>query len=195
MSDVLDIGDDAPGRRKASLGQVIAFMWKHWSSQPWTLAAFGAFFALAVAADLAFPFASARLVEALSNGPTEEGKAAAAWGYGLVALAAFTFYMARNTGVRFWIPFAANNMQRVVTDGFRDVQRFSSDWHADNFAGATVRRVSRAMNAYDVISDTLVWFMFPAAAVLIGVTVLTAVQWPLIGLFTGVAISAQSIVQ
>lgn len=191
MSDVLDIGDDdEPGRRKASLGQVVAFMWKHWSSQPWTLAAFGAFFALAVAADLAFPFASARLVEALSNGPTEEGKAAAAWGYGLIALLAFTFYMARNTGVRFWIPFAANNMQRVVTDGFRDVQRFSSDWHADNFAGATVRRVSRAMNAYDVISDTLVWFMFPAAAVLIGVTVLTAIQWPLIGLFTGVAISA-----
>lgn len=190
MSDVSDIGDDEPGRRKASLAQVIAFMWKHWASQPWKLAAFGAFFALAVAADLAFPFASARLVEALSNGPTEEGKAAAAWGYGLVALLAFTFYMARNTGVRFWIPFAANNMQRVVTDGFRDVQRFSSDWHADNFAGATVRRVSRAMNAYDVISDTLVWFMLPAAAVLIGVTVLTAMQWPLIGLFTGVAISA-----
>lgn len=189
MSDTLDL-DDEPGRRKASLGQVIAFMWKHWSRQPGKLAWFGLFFGLAVAADLAFPFASARLVEALADGPTEAGKNAAVWGYGAVAFLAFIFYTARNTGVRFWIPFAANNMERIVSEGFRDVQRFSADWHADNFAGATVRRVSRAMNAYDIISDTLVWFMLPAAAVLIGVTVLTAVQWPLIGLFTGAAISA-----
>jgi ATP-binding cassette subfamily B protein len=101
---------------------------------------------------------------------------------------AFVFYMARNTGVRFHIPFASKNMERIVTDGFRDVQRFSADWHADNFAGATVRRVSRAMNAYDVISDTLVWFLIPAIAVLIGVTVLTFMQWPVIGAFTGATI-------
>ena len=189
MSDTLDLHDE-PGRRKASLAQVAAFMWKHWSRQPGKLAWFGGFFFLAVAADLAFPFASARLVEALADGPTEAGQRAAVWGYGAVALLAFIFYTARNIGVRFWIPFAANNMERIVTEGFRDVQRFSSDWHADNFAGATVRRVSRAMNAYDIISDTLVWFMLPAGAVLIGVTVLTALQWPLIGLFTGAAISA-----
>jgi ATP-binding cassette subfamily B protein len=81
-------------------------------------------------------------------------------------------------------------MERIVSEGFRDVQRFSADWHADNFAGATVRRVSRAMNAYDQISDTLVWYMLPAAGVLIGVTVMTFVQWPVIGLFTGAAIAA-----
>ena len=191
MSDALDFDDEdsADGKRKASLAQVAAFMWRHWAKQPGKLAAFGAFFLVAVAADLAFPFAAARLVEALSVGPTDEGIRNAAWGYGFVALLAFLFYISRNIGVRFWIPFASNNMERIVTDGFRDVQRFSADWHADNFAGATVRRVSRAMNAYDVISDTLVWYMLPAGAVLLGVTVLTFVQWPLIGLFTGVAIS------
>jgi len=191
MSDAFEIDNDAErSERKASLGQVAAFMWKHWSRQPGKLALFGLFFGTAVIADLSFPFASARLVEALAAGPTEEGKRAAAWGYGVVALLALTFYMARNIGVRFWIPFASNNMERIVSDGFRDVQRFSADWHADNFAGATVRRVSRAMNAYDMISDTLVWFMLPAAAVLVGVTVLTTLQWPMIGLFTGAAIAA-----
>ena len=114
----------------------------------------------------------------------------AAWGYGTFAALAFVFYFARNTGVRFWIPFAANNMHRIVGEGFRDVQRFSSDWHADNFAGATVRRVSRAMWAYDQISDTMVWFVLPAAFVLVGMTVVTAMQWPLIGLFTGLTILA-----
>jgi ATP-binding cassette subfamily B protein len=191
MSDAYDFDDEAEsGRRKASMGQVAAFMWRHWSSQPLKLALFGGFFGLAVAADLAFPFASARLIEALSAGPTEEGQRAAAAGYAFVAAIAFTFYVSRNIGVRFWIPFASNNMERIVTDGFRDVQRFSSDWHADNFAGATVRRVSRAMNAYDTISDTMVWYMLPALGVLIGVTVLTYLQWPVIGLFTGGAIAA-----
>jgi ATP-binding cassette, subfamily B, bacterial len=191
MSDAYDNDDERePGQRKASLAQVTAFMWKHWSSQPGKLAMVGLFFGLAIAADLAMPFASKHLVDALTAGPTEAGQRAAAWGYGFVALLAFVFYMARNTGVRFHIPFASKNMERIVTDGFRDVQRFSADWHADNFAGATVRRVSRAMNAYDIISDTLVWFMIPAFAVLIGVTVLTFMQWPVIGAFTAVTILA-----
>jgi ATP-binding cassette, subfamily B, bacterial len=191
MSDAYDFDDDSErGQRKATIGQIAAYVWKLWMSQPGRLAWFAGFFSLAVACDLAFPFASARLVEALSAGPTEEGVRQAAWGYGVVALVTFVFYFARNTGVRFWIPFAANNMRAIVSKGFRDVQRFSSDWHADNFAGATVRRVSRAMWAYDTISDTLVWFVFPALCVLVGVTVLTAIQWPLIGAFTGVTILA-----
>lgn len=186
MSDAYDFDDEAEGgRRKATFAQVTAFMWKHWSSQPFRLAMTGLLFGLAIVADLAMPFAAKNLVDALTAGPTDAGERAAAFGYGVLALLAFTFYMARNTGVRFHIPFASKNMERIVTDGFRDVQRFSADWHADNFAGATVRRVSRAMNAYDVISDTLVWFMFPAIGVLIGVTVLTFLQWPVIGLFTG----------
>jgi len=189
MSDLLN-DEDEGGRRKASLRQVAAYMGKHWLSQPGKLALFGLFFSTAVAADLAMPFASKHLVDALSAGPTDAGSRAAAVGYGIVALLAFVFYMTRNIGVRFWIPFASNNMERIVTDGFRDVQRFSADWHADNFAGATVRRVSRAMNAYDVISDTMVWYMIPAAAVLIGITVITFAQWPVIGLFTGGAILA-----
>ncbi|HYD87262.1 MAG TPA: ABC transporter ATP-binding protein [Vitreimonas sp.] len=191
MSDTFDFDDEAEGgRRKASLRQVAAFMWKHWSSQPGKLALVGLFFGAAVVADLAMPFASKHLVDALTAGPSEAGQRAAAWGYGVVVLLAFVFYMTRNIGVRFHIPFASKNMERIVTDGFRDVQRFSADWHADNFAGATVRRVSRAMNAYDVISDTMVWYMIPAAAVLIGVTVLTFMQWPVIGGFTGVTILA-----
>ncbi len=189
MSDAYDNDDDREdGKRKASFAQVAAFMWKHWSSQPGKLAMVGLLFGLAIVVDLAMPFASKHLIDALTAGPSEAGVRAAAWGYGVIIVLALVFYTARNSGVRFHIPFASKNMERIVTDGFRDVQRFSADWHADNFAGATVRRVSRAMNAYDVISDTLVWFLIPAIAVLIGMTVLTSIQWPLIGLFTGVTI-------
>ena len=41
----------------------------------------------------------------------------------------------------------------MTNEGFARVQSFSSDWHGDTFAGATVRRLSRAMWGYDVVSD------------------------------------------
>ena len=63
----------------------------------------------------------------------------------LLGAMSIVFFAMRNISVRFWIPFAANNMRNLVQNGFKDVQRFSADWHANNFAGATVRRVSRAM--------------------------------------------------
>jgi ATP-binding cassette subfamily B protein len=107
MSDAYDSDDERePGQRKAKFAQVAAFMWKHWASQPGKLAMVGLFFGLAVVADLAMPFASKLLVDALAAGPTVAGQHAAAWGYGVVVALAFTFYMARNTGVRFHIPFA-----------------------------------------------------------------------------------------
>ena len=189
MSDVYDEEAEAEerGEMKVSAFEVLGFIWEHWRTQPLKLSAFGVLFAGAVGCDLAMPYASAKLVEILQQGP-EAGAEAAAWVYGVFCALAFGYYFLRNNGVRFWISIATRNMERVASDGFKDVQRFSSDWHASNFAGATVRRVSRAMWAYDMISDTLVWFVFPAAVVLIGITVMTFVQWPLIGLFTGGAI-------
>ena len=189
MSLDYDLDEDQEGQpRKARFGQIMHYLWRRWRSQPGKLAGFAVFFGIAIACDLALPEVSKRLVEALSEGPTPAGLDAATTMMGVFAAIAFTMHFARNFGVRFWIPFAARNMKAIVSDGFKDVQRFSADWHADNFAGATVRRVSRAMWAYDTLSDTLVWFIFPAFAVLTGVTVLTILKWPMIGAFVGLTI-------
>jgi ATP-binding cassette subfamily B protein len=191
MSLDYDLDEDVEGQpRKATIGQIFRYLWARWRSQPGKLAGFAVFFAIAIACDLALPEVSARLVQALSAGPTPEGIDAAEQAMIVFAIVAFTMHFARNFGVRFWIPFAARNMKAIVDDGFKDVQRFSADWHANNFAGATVRRVSRAMWAYDTLSDTLVWFIIPAFAVLTGVTVLTLLKWPMIGLFVGATILA-----
>jgi len=89
----------------------------------------------------------------------------------------------RNVAMRFLTPLSANNMKDLTDEAFRRVQSFSADWHGDNFAGATVRRLSRAMWGYDVVTDAvLIWFG-PAAVVLIGLCVMMALRWPLVGLF------------
>jgi ATP-binding cassette subfamily B protein len=188
MSDAFDIDDDDDDRlRKATVRQILVYLWGHWRSQPGKLAGFVAFLVLGVSADLALPAVSSRLVTALASGP-QAGAAAADAAFAAFAAFAFVAYFSRNIGVRFWLPFASRNMFNIVSSGFRDVQRFSADWHASNFAGATVRRVSRAMWAYDRISDTMAWFVLPGFIVMTGVTVMMAARWPLIGAFMGVAI-------
>ncbi len=188
MSDALEFDDDDQTRPlKAPVGDILMYVLRRWWSQPHYLLPFIGIYLLAVSCDLSLPVVSGAMVQALSAGPGA-ANAQVLTTYTLFALVAFGFYFFRNTSVRFWIPLAARNMKSIVDDGFRDVQRFSSDWHANNFAGATVRRVSRAMNAYDTVSDTLVWSVLPATIVLSGVTVMTAMRWPMIGLFVGASI-------
>jgi len=189
MSDPADFdeeeGENRP--RRATLGQIAAYLWARWRARPWLALGFFTLFGISVACDLSLPLVSGRLVSALEGGP-EAGREGVAGAYGLFAAVALFLYLCRNMSVRFWIPFAARNMKDIVAGAFRDVQRFSTDWHANTYAGATVRRVSRAMWAYDTISDTIAWFILPAAVVLVGVTVLTFLQWPIIGLFVGLSI-------
>lgn len=170
------------------IGDIAAYMWARWCTQPWYGIGFVVVFGISVICDLALPVAASGLVEALARGPVE-GQEAVISAYLVFCAIALLLYLCRNSAFRFWIPFAARNMKAIVSVAFKDVQRFSSDWHANTFAGATVRRVSRAMWAYDVISDTVAITLLPAVAVLIGVTVITALQWPLIGLFVGITIA------
>lgn len=192
MSDfALDDEDDAPNsQRKASFSQILAFLWRCWSSQPWALAAFLGLFSVSVAADLLLPWAAGQLVEALGKASPGTPAPAVEHAYIVFVATALGFFLFRNVASRFWNPFAARNMKAIVLNAYGDVLRFSADWHANNFAGATVRRVTRAMNAYDMISDNIAWFVLPAVVVLVGLTVMTALQWPLIGAFLGVMIVA-----
>ena len=59
-------------------------------------------------------------------------------------------------------------MARLAGDAFYRVQRFSTDWHANNFAGSIVRRVTRGMWAVDLMDDTLLLALLPASLVLVG---------------------------
>ena len=188
MTDATHFDDDENGPLKAPLPSIVDYIWKRWTTYPVWLWAFFTLYTAAVACDLLLPLVSARLIEALSG--DRIANADAVWAsYWLFAGVALGLYMFRNIAVRFWIPLASRNMKSIVVDGFRDVQRFSADWHANNFAGATVRRVSRAMNAYDAISDTIVWFVLPATIVLLGITAITFAKWPLIGLFVATTIA------
>ncbi len=187
MTDIFDDEGPSTGQKKAHIGQIMAYLWRHWTSQPVALTTVTVLMIGATICELLLPLVSGRIVEALSQGP---GASEAAFDLFMVfaAAAAGQFFL-RNILVRVWSHFAAHNMKAITVNSFADVQRFSSQWHADNFAGATVRRVSRAMWAYDTLSDNFLWFILPAAIVLLGLTGMMWVQWPMIGAYVGGSIA------
>jgi ATP-binding cassette subfamily B protein len=81
-------------------------------------------------------------------------------------------------------------MWRFASEAFWRVQRFSTDWHANNFAGAIVRRITRGMWAVDTMDDILLLEMLPALLVLVGSSLLLGLHWP--GMGMTVAIGALS---
>jgi ATP-binding cassette subfamily B protein len=80
------------------------------------------------------------------------------------------------------IRFSSDSMARLVRDAFARVQRFSSDWHANTFAGATVRRLTRGMWAFDTFTDTMIFNFMPAMVAVAAISAVFLIRWPLLGL-------------
>jgi ATP-binding cassette subfamily B protein len=168
--------------RVLSNAQVLGFIARFWMRRPGLMVGVTVFTLGSIALDMALPWASGRLVDAVAAGQSGVPQAWHAWGLFVGVYVALA--LVRNAGNKFWIPVAARNMREMTDEGFARVQSFSADWHADAFAGATVRRLSRAMWGYDVVSDAVVMWIGPAVLVLVGLSVMMILRWPVVGLFS-----------
>ena len=182
---------------QVSFREVAAFVWHYWRQVPWLLSGAMGCILGATLCDVFLPLAAGALVDSLVEVTAETRaaqlrKAFAALAM-LVGLAA-GFHLLRESSYRFWIPLATITMRRIVSDAFGRVQRFSADWHANNFAGATVRKISRGMWAYDLYADTVYHGFLPAAAVLVGVTVNLFLHWPQMGAYVFGAVAVYVVV-
>ena len=186
MSDDPEIPEGAIRRRVLTNSQVLAFVLRQWMRRPRLLAATLVFLFFAVGLDLMLPKAAGALIDAVSKDNAHPAHAWRAWA---IFVAVFLGYaVSRNIQLRFWNPFAAYNMEEMINDAFARVQSFSSDWHADAFAGATVRKVSRAMWGYDQASDAVTLVLGPAFFVLFGLSLMMFLRWPVVGLFSGLMV-------
>lgn len=172
--------DEAVTRgRVLSNGQVMAFIAGFWLRRRWLLLGSVGGMLAAMGCELALPWAARGLVNAVTPPASPSRTVWVAWALFVGAFLGFS--LLRNVAFRMWNPLAARNMEEMTNEGFQRVQSFSADWHADTFAGATVRRLSRAMWGYDGVSDAVVLWLAPALLLLVGQSVLIALQWPLIG--------------
>jgi ATP-binding cassette subfamily B protein len=163
-----DTEHEGEKRRVLSNRQVLAFVVRQWRRRPKLFAVTAGFMLLATLCDLSIPWAAGALIDAVAD---PERQADAAWGaWAALAGIYVLFFSLRQVAWRTMSAFAAHNMEEMTNEAFARVQSFSSDWHADTFAGSTVRKVTRAMWGYDNISDTLILMLGPALLVLFGLS-------------------------
>jgi ATP-binding cassette subfamily B protein len=172
----------ALSKKPAAIRVVLPFVFRHWLKQPGRIFAIAVGLLGATVADLFMPVFSGHLVDALTRGPSDpEARHAALVALGgIVALGAASMVL-RLAGLQVIVPFTLKIMSEVAQDAFLRVQRFSTDWHANSFAGSTVRKITRGMWALDLLNDTILLALLPSLAVLIGSMILLGVHWASLG--------------
>jgi ATP-binding cassette subfamily B protein len=170
-------------KRPAAIRVVMPFVFRHWLSQPLaTLTVAGGLLGATVA-DLFMPIFSGHLVDALTRGPADaDARHAALIAFGAIVALGLTSIAMRMIGLQAIVPFTLKIMSDVARDAFMRVQRFSTDWHANSFAGSTVRKITRGMWALDLYNDTILLALLPSLMVLLGSMVLLGLHWTSLGL-------------
>ncbi len=177
-----------PGTNKAKIARVMPFVVHYWLLSPRLFAILVGVRVGSTLIDVAVPLASGWLVDAVASGSPANPQPV------ISALLVFVGLGALFQGSRQIVTFLLNRLSaRAITtigrDAFAKVQRFSADWHANSFAGATVRKITRGMTSFDTFTDTLAFGLLPAFIVVCGVTGVFAWRWPVLGLVVAVAIS------
>jgi ATP-binding cassette subfamily B protein len=169
--------------RPAAIRVVLPFVFRHWLQQPVTAAIAAGGLLGATVADLFMPLFSGRLVDAMTKGAADPAARQAAFAaFGAIVALGLASMILRLTGFQAIVPFTLRIMSDVAREAFMRVQRFSTDWHANSFAGSTVRKVTRGMWALDLLNDTILMALLPSLAVLLGSMVLLGLHWRSLGL-------------
>jgi len=178
------------------LSRTLRFVLKQWRHQPALASAIAAGTASQAILEMTAPVYAGRLVDAVASSHLVHDAARGAalhealWCLFVMLGLGLLIVLLRFAVMRGIVAFTLRIMSHVARDAFWRVQRFSTDWHANSFAGSTVRKISRGMWAFDLLNDTVFLALWPSLLVLIGATLLFGWHWPLMGLVVGLGSTA-----
>jgi ATP-binding cassette, subfamily B, bacterial len=166
-----------------AMREVLAFLFRHWRREKWLVLCVSVCMIVATAADLLMPIYAGKLVDVIAMHGLARSPAlrAAVEAIAIMALLGTVLTVLRYAALAGMIRLTLRLMTRFASEAFWRVQRFSTDWHANNFAGAIVRRITRGMWAVDLMDDILLLEMLPALLVLVGTSLLLGLRWPGMG--------------
>ncbi len=165
--------------------RVFGFAWQYWKKFPFRVAALLGLVAMYVGCSSLLPLFSGRLIDVLtSDGANAQSALPPLLGFVVIAA---LIHLSIQVNLQIWIRFAADTIANITKDAFGRVQHFSTDWHANNFAGATVRKITRGMWAFDLFGDTMLFGITPAILIVVIQTTVIGFQLPLIAALLAVA--------
>jgi ATP-binding cassette, subfamily B, bacterial len=162
-----------------ALRKVLGFTLKAWAERKGLVVLVSLCMAFSTITEVVVPVFAGRLVDAVALGRPAAGDAVLA----LVAMASLGLVMIVLRHCAWWaiVPLTLSMMRNISQGAFHRVQRFSTDWHNNSFAGSTVRKITRGMWALDSINDVLLLMLLPSMIVLVGTVVLLSSRWPIMG--------------
>jgi ATP-binding cassette subfamily B protein len=167
---------------------VLGFLFRHWRREAWLVTGVALCMVIATIADLFMPVFAGRMVDAIAAhaGTRRQALYAALSALATMLLLGSVLVTGRHLSLMGISRLTIRLMARFAGDTFWRVQRFATDWHANNFTGSIVRRVTRGMWAVDMMDDTLLLALLPASMVLAGSSLLLGWHWLSMGLIVAI---------
>jgi ATP-binding cassette subfamily B protein len=165
--------------KTGAFARVFSFSFRLWLRRPWMLVLILLVVLTSTAADVAVPVITGRLVDTVASGGSP-------WVLFALLLAAGILSVAAKIASYFCIiDLTIPTMRSAETEAFAHIQRLPADWHANAFAGSTVRKITRGAWALDDMADVLFLALLPSLLILLGtIGTLTAFRWE-VGLVAG----------
>lgn len=181
-------------KSSVSFSDTLRFVVKRWLEHPGLLSRTLGGVALATLADICTPLLAGRLVTDVSSPLEGKGLSREALLHDAVLMVSGLLVLGlvgvfgRRASYLGISRFSLKIMRKTLGDAFARVQRLSADWHANTFAGSTVRRLTRGVWAIDTLDDTLLLLIAPEILVLVGTTLVLMVRSPLMGCVLGASV-------
>ncbi|MFH0776269.1 MAG: ABC transporter ATP-binding protein, partial [Patescibacteria group bacterium] len=167
-----------------SFFQVAQFIWSYLRRKPFWLSGILGFLIFQTASELAMPQLFGMLADNLSKFANNQaaGFPLIWWILGGIGATGLIFWILSKGKNIFWDWRWVPMLQKIQTDAFYRVQRFSTDWHVNSFAGATVRKITRGVWAANTFIDRFLFDFIPLSLLILGMIGVMLWRWRLIGL-------------
>jgi ATP-binding cassette subfamily B protein len=163
-----------------ALRNALLFVLKQWGTRKPLIVGIALAMSLSTLTEVIVPVFAGRLVDALARGPAALERALES--FGAMALLGLMMVGLRHLAWSAMVSLTVGMMRNIALDTFHRVQRLSTDWHNNSFAGSTVRKITRGMWALDSLNDVLLLALLPALIVLVTTVVLLGNHWPVMGM-------------
>lgn len=174
-------------RRQNLFVDVLKFVMRRWLDFPVPLWVTVAGVTVATILDVLMPVLAGRLVSDVAQPATQSNMVQdALWMLGGMAACGVGNVLGKRAAYLGITHLTTQVMHKIGAQAFARVQRLSSDWHANTFAGSTVRRLTRGMWAVDMLDDTLLLMLIPEVCLLVLTTLVLAWHWLFMGVLLGV---------
>ncbi|MFH1546018.1 MAG: ABC transporter ATP-binding protein [Patescibacteria group bacterium] len=167
-----------------SFSQVSKFIWSYLRKSPWWLAGVLILIVLQTGAEIMMPQLFGMFADTLAeNSNNPSAGLPEIWKIlvliGITGISYWTFDKSKNI---FWDTRWLPMMKKIQQDALFRVQRFSTDWHVDSFAGATVRKITRAVWAANSFVVQFLFTFIPLSILILGMIGVMFWRWKMMGL-------------